>query len=116
MVYVVKNVKLCIKTFTYYILQLLYNKMSKTFPITLPITVPRLVRCITVELPCTICRKPTQEDPFSSYFFGACCSTCAIYIDRVMKRWLYHKRLDNNETTRKLFFDILKTKLKIDID
>lgn len=69
---------------------------------------PKLVRYCTISFPCTVCKKNTQEDPFSKYFFGLCCSECASHINRYVNKKI--GSIDD-EDTKKLIFAELAEKL-----
>lgn len=78
-------------------------------------TIPILVRHVSIMMPCKICKKSTQEDPFSKYFFGVCCSECSSHINRYSKTWIKKHNLEENESSRKLFFDTLNHHLEFSL-
>lgn len=51
----------------------------------------RLVRCITVMVPCEFCKNLTQQQPFGAYF-GCICRDCSTELEIQYQIWCYEQK------------------------
>lgn len=70
-----------------------------------------VMRSLTIQMPCKICKTLTQDDPYNKYFFGACCSNCSFCLNQKYNELVINTDLDDNEDTKAMFFTIIKNNI-----
>lgn len=85
--------------------------MSKTFLYSNTFDMPRLVRSITIILPCTVCKENTQSDPYSKHIFGVCCGTCHSALENRYEEWLREHNMENTFELKNIYLTNIKNGL-----
>ena len=82
--------------------------MSKAFLYPNTSDMPRLVRCMTICLPCTVCKQNTQRDPYSKHVFGVCCNLCHSALENRYEEWLIEHNMEDTFELKNIYLTKIK--------